>query len=449
MADSLERRRPLVIGTWPGRLEPSRARRIQGGNEFVSEPSAPRDLGKSIPRSWLLAGMLILVARLVALLASAPNETLVGDEPYYDSLARGLIAHGTYEVNGLPSVHRPPGWPFTLSLIYRFLGDSRRSVIVVQSLFDVGTIFATSWLARRLFRSRLAAAFGFLLAASWPPFFRESLLLQTEPLFTMLVAFLLARFWVLTERPGLRIGFSCGVLAGLASLVRPTGLVVLAGLGLGWLVQSGYRALRSWKALVMVGVGVAVIVLPWTIRNYRVVGSFVPVAVGTGEQFFLGSLLETDGRWDHNVWWPIRDGVIRDEETRLGRPLSAVERDHVWLEHGRKIWREHPAESLWITAKRFWRLVALPVSADRLWLRMGFAIALVAIYALSIPLGVRGLAARDGPLGYAGVLLVMVLFYAIVSTSVYTISRFFEPVRTALLVLSAGALARPLERPYE
>ena len=23
--------------------------------------------------------------------------------------------------------------------------------------------------------------------------------------------------------------------------------------------------------------------------------------------FFLGSLLETEGRWDHTIWWPIRD----------------------------------------------------------------------------------------------------------------------------------------------
>jgi len=413
----------------------------------VSEPSAPRIYETKIPRAWMMAAALVLVVRLVALLSVAPGETLIGDEPYYDTLARGLIAHGTYEMNGVPSVHRPPGWPFALSLVYRFFGESRRTVIVVQSLFDVGTILATSWLAGRLFRSSLAAAFGFLLAACWPPFFRESLLLQTEPLFTMFIALLLARFWVLVERPSLGVAFSCGLITGLSALVRPTGIVVLAGLGLGWVVQSGYRAFRHWKAMVMVAIGVTVVVLPWTIRNYRAVGSIVPIAVGTGEQFYLGSLLETEGRWDHDVWWPIRDGAIQDEERRLGRPLSAVERDHVWMEHGRQIWREHPGQSLWISAKRFWRLVALPVIApDRPWLRVGFALALLAIYGLSIPIGVKGLTGGDGPLRYAGILLLMVLFYVIVSSSVYTISRFIEPVRTALLVLSAGALARPLER---
>src|SRR6185503_4896715 len=156
-------------------------------------------------------------------------------------------------------------------------------VVVVPSLFDVGTIVATAWLAGRLFGSRWAAALAFLLTAFWPPFYRESLFLQTEPLFTMLVAFLMARFYVLVERPSFAVGLSCGVLAGLSALVRPTGLVVLAGLGLGWLVQSGYRALRSWRALAAVALGVVLVVVPWTIRNYRVSGSFVPVAVGTGE----------------------------------------------------------------------------------------------------------------------------------------------------------------------
>jgi hypothetical protein len=239
------------------------------------------------------------------------------------------------------------------------------------------------------------------------------------------------------------------VLAGLSALVRPTGIVVLAGLGLGWLVQSRLQALRSWKTIAALALGVAVIVLPWTIRNARVVGSFVPIAVGTGEQFFLGSLLETEGRWDHTIWWPIRDRAIRDEEARVGHHLNAVERDHVWMEHGRAIWRAHPGRSVWISAKRLWRLVALPVaSEDRPWLRIGFAVSLIAIYLLSIPTGIRGLAGGAHPLRYAGVLLVMVVFYALVSSSVYTISRFFEPARIALLVLAAGAMSRPLERSH-
>lgn len=398
----------------------------------------------SLPRSWVLAGLVVLAVRLALLVFSAPGETVLeGDEPYYDELARGMIANGTYGLDGEPSVHRPPGWPAILAVIYRLMGESRRVVVMWQALFDFGTVMCTAWMAGRLFRSRAATVVGFALAVTWPPFLREALHMQTEPLFTMVVAVLLVVFFRFIERPSVWHGLAVGVATGIASLVRPTGIVILAGLGLGWLIQTRGRGLLRIPALVAMAVGLIAILAPWAVRNYRAVHSFVPIAVGSGEQFFLGSLLETGGRWNHDIWWPIRDNAIRDEEARLGRTLNAAERDNVWLERGREIWREHPGKSLAISIRRFARLVALPVlSEDRPWLRLGFLAVLFTLYFLALPTGVRGLRTGDHSLRFAGVLLVMVVLYAVVSSMVYTTSRFFEPVRTVFLVLAAGPISR-------
>jgi len=394
-----------------------------------------------------MALALLTVRALLLVLSVLGETTLVGDEPYYDTLARGILATGTYDYQGEASVHRPPGWPFTLAMIQRHVGESRAATVAVQACFDGVTILGTGWMAGRLFGSAVAGAVAFSIALVWPPFAREARFMQTEPLFTMMTTLLLVRFQSLLERPTFVRALWAGMFAGLSAYVRPTGLVILAGLGLGWLVQTRGRALLRVPALVGLAVGVVLVVAPWTIRNHRVTGRFVPIAVGSGEQFYLGSLIETQGRWERDRWWPVREGAVDAEEARLGRKLDGIERDRLWMEKGLEIWRQHPVESVLITFKRLGRLIALPLQGDR-WalLRVGFLVALCVLYAPALSVGLRGLRPGEHPLRFAGVLLTMLVFFTLVSTLMYTNSRYFEPVRTAVIVMAAAPLSRWLAR---
>jgi len=418
------------------------------GTQSTVSPALP---APRYPRAWLLAAVLLVTLRGVALVLSVPAETvLTGDEPYYDALARTINATHTYVHKGEPDIHRPPGWPVTLATIYRFFGDSRRTVVACQTTFDALTIVLCGWLAGRLFGSRKAGLVAFLLALVWPPWLREARLMGTEPLFTTFTTLLLVAFYGFVMSPSWRTALLSGVVAGLSALVRPTGLVTLAGLGLGWLIQRRGRFLADVPRFLVMLLGVVLVVGPWTLRNYRVSHHVVPVAVGSGEQFYLGSVIETEGRWDHRTWWRLRDNAIREAEAAAGRPLDAFERDHVWMEHGLAIWRAHPAQSLWISIKRFWRLILLPVlGPGSAVVRFGFFAVLLVLYALALPRGFEGLRAGDHATRYAGILLVAVVFFVGVSSAIYTISRFLEPLRSVFLILAAGTLARPLARRRE
>jgi 4-amino-4-deoxy-L-arabinose transferase-like glycosyltransferase len=413
-------------------------------------PIAPESRSPLYPRLWLGLALALLALRAVLLVFSVVGDNgFTGDEPYYDTLARGILATGTYDFQGEPSVHRPPGWPFTLAMIYRYVGETRAATVACQVVFDCVTILGTGWMAGRLFGSAVAGAVAFSIALVWPPFAREARLMQTEPLFTMLTTLMLVRFQAFLERPTVVRALWAGVFAGLSAYVRPTGLVIFAGMGLGWLVQTRGRALLRFPALIGLAAAVVLVVAPWTIRNYRVTGEFLPIAVGSGEQFFLGSLIETHGRWDRDLWWTARDGAVRDEEARLGRKLDAIERDHVWMEKGLEIWREHPVESVLITLKRLGRLIALPLGGEhRPWIRAGFLVTLFVLYLLALPVGLRGLRPGEHPLRFAGALLIMLAFYTVVSTLMYTSSRYFEPVRTAVIVMAAGPLSRWLDQAW-
>src|SRR5260221_7169282 len=107
--------------------------------------------------------------RSVALTESVPDHrALTGDEPIYDGVARSLVAGKGFTHHGAPWVAKPPGWVIVLAAVRALAGDHVRAGVVVQGLFDAGSILLAVFLARRLFRSSRAGWIAFALMAVWP-----------------------------------------------------------------------------------------------------------------------------------------------------------------------------------------------------------------------------------------------------------------------------------------
>jgi 4-amino-4-deoxy-L-arabinose transferase-like glycosyltransferase len=394
--------------------------------------------------AWAVA-LLLVALRTALLVASVPSgRALAGDEPVYDELARNVLAGNGYTWHGEPYLFKPPGWPLTLAAIYVTLGHDPRMGVMVQGLFDGASALLAALLAWNIFRSRLAAVLAFLFMLGWPSFLRESRFLQTEPLFTLAVLTMLWTFQRLVRSPGWRSAAVVGVAAGLAALVRPTAPVLLAGLVLGWIVVERGRVRRHLPKLVVTAAAYLLVVSPWIARNARVFHHFIPVASGGGEFFYMGAVLETDGRWDNRRWGVIREGVLAPAEAKLGRRLDPVEADRVFLAAGLDVWRHHPWRSVQISLKRFGRLVLVAMGDGHEGLRWAFLVTLLGLYALALPAALAGLELRDSPMGYAGVIAVAIAFTAVVSAALYTNSRYFEPLRPIVLVLAAGTVASAL-----
>ncbi len=412
--------------------------------------AAPRERPRSPDGRLLLiaAGVALLLLRLAALVGSVSDRVpLTGDEPIYDAVAHNLLGGLGYTYCGQPWLFKPPGWPVTLAGIYAVFGEGRRIVTLFQGLFDTGTIVLAAWVAWRIFRSRAVAVTAFLLVAFWPPFFRESRFEQTEPLHMLTLTVMLAAFVRFVQRPTSRAAFLMGVCAGLASLVRPTGLVPAFALTASWLLLDRSSARPHARKLLAAALGLVLVLAPWTLRNAVVFHAFVPLSTGAGEQFYTGSVPETDGLWIPGRLGQLRAAVLEREEQRLGRPPGVLETDRALLRAGLENWRRAPVRSLTISLKRFWRLCFVTFEhSDRVWLRWGFLAALVVLYALALPAGIAGTRKRGRGWPLAGVLLIVVLLSAAASTVLYTNSRYFEPVRPLLLILAADPLARLLAR---
>jgi len=185
--------------------------------------------------------------------------------------------------------------------------------------------------------------------------------LLTEPLFSalMLLALTASAAWVRTPRP---LGaFRAGLAWGLTSLARPTSLM-LPGLVLLWawvplgLTIAPRDRLRQMLVLLL---GLALTVGPWTLRNAAVMHAFIPVTTGGGVVLYVGN---NPGVWADPAR---RGGAGSDEWTALAagefHGLSEHEADmrarHRALAFLREHARELPAMA-WAKLARFWRITA-------------------------------------------------------------------------------------------
>lgn len=394
---------------------------------------------------WVAAVGLLLLRALLLAASVSPDRALTGDEAQYDGPARSLLLGQGFSHHGEPWAWKPPLWPVVLAGIKAVFGHGHRPAVFAQGLFDAGTALLAWFVARRMFASRRAAWLALAAVALWPPFLRESRFLQTEPLFTFGVAAMLAAFVSFAARPTPPRGLLLGVVAGLASLVRPTGFVVAASLLAAWMVLDRPGP-RPWKALVPAVLGAMLVLTPWTVRNARVFHAFIPFSSGGGEVFAMGTSPTTDGRWHESLWVRERGAILAPEAARLGRPLTAIETDRALYRAGIRRWREDPRTQAGLWLKRLWRTLALPASGTGAPVRWTFLFVLALLYALAVA-GAR-LAWRRGDLVGRLAIAVLVAYaaHALVISGVAANSRYTEPVRALLLLLAAGAVAHRLPR---
>jgi 4-amino-4-deoxy-L-arabinose transferase-like glycosyltransferase len=255
-----------------------------------------RELAGKRARFYAGASLAALALRLLFVVRF---PAVVDDSRLYANIAENWLQHGIYGVTNsgviTPTLSRLPGYPAFLAAIFALFGiDNFRAVLLVQGLFDLATCFLVADLARRLLSERAAQA-AFLLAALCPFLANYAAAALTETLeifFTTLALDLAFRGLGIGEadiRENPRvIWLGCGLSVGASILLRPDGGILLIAIGayLLWLLARsllGRVAPRFGPgtiifAGVLVAVGAAAPLIPWTVRNLHALHRFEPLA---------------------------------------------------------------------------------------------------------------------------------------------------------------------------
>jgi 4-amino-4-deoxy-L-arabinose transferase-like glycosyltransferase len=215
------------------------------------------------------------------------------DSRVYADFATNWLQHGVYGVtqsnNIVPTDERLPGYPGFLAVLFALFGPSNfRAVMLAQILIDLGTCLIIADLARRTVFDR-AANVAFALAALCPFLanYAAAVLTETLEVFFTVVAVDCAAAALdrLNQRQfHWKAWAGSGFAIAACILLRPDGGILLAALGVYLIFLAARHTRQNSKpgpaltAAFVVSVCALAPLAPWTIRNFRTLHHFQPLA---------------------------------------------------------------------------------------------------------------------------------------------------------------------------
>lgn len=280
--------------------------------------------------TWFLV-CLVLGMLLRALWWIRYPAPLRSDYGTYFGLAKGLAENHVYGSPAAGLAFWPPGYPFVLSVFFSLFGAHTWIPFLVNAVLFTITIGAVNWLAR-IAAGESTARLATLLLVFWPCFFMSGELASKEMLVLALIPLSLALYLasVHSSSPFRRALFLvfAGLTVGLMTLTQPSLMLFPA-------VLLGYEFLRASPVpsatlrLAVLAIVTLLVISPWTIRNYHVLGSWVPISSNGGDVFYRANNERATG-------------AFTEAGTQTTSDLDEVSRSKIGYALGKEWIRQHP-----------------------------------------------------------------------------------------------------------
>jgi tetratricopeptide (TPR) repeat protein len=261
-----------------------------------------------------------------------------------------------------------PGYGYLLGAVFKLVGVNVFAVYLLQALLDTATAFGILVAGRLLGRSR-AGLFGALLYAmtSTAVMFCAALLKEicVASFVTWWVVGALALYRSDRKLAWAGFGVFCGIGIALRSTLMLLGLLAVLLPGLKRWAGGGDRAAdyrvppnahtaRDWMSkAALIAVGMALSLVPWSIRNSHAFGSLAPLPHNGG--IVLHQVYNAQNP-QSAIWIPpfvnylhpseIWRGYAAEAERRAARSLSPSEVDEYWQDQALAFMRDHPGQVL-------------------------------------------------------------------------------------------------------
>jgi len=239
-------------------------------------------------RHYVPALVLAVVLLRLAWMVTVPAEP-VEDASWYYKTAVAIAEGAGYTRNGMPTAWYPIGYPLFLGGIFAITRPSPTAGKIANLLLVLVTLLLVYRLGRVVFRSEAVGRLATAGYALLPDGVFWSAQLASEPLFVALA--LGGTLCILHEPTRWWKVVTAGLLFGCAVSVRPVGMMLPFVVLFAGLLRD--KRLPSWGArfreFCVLCVLVALVVAPWTARNYRTFGAFVPLSTSGGFNLVIGN----------------------------------------------------------------------------------------------------------------------------------------------------------------
>jgi hypothetical protein len=206
---------------------------------------------------------------------------LAFDSAHYNEIATNIVTKKSICSNdGSAQFYRLPGYPAFLASCYKFFGININKTLLTQVAISALIPILIFILSISLFPGNIAAAkLAAIISIFHIGFLIYSGLVLSDVLFLIMflifMILFLPSFSLFFTNKKLILSanqmFMCGIILGVASLVRPVGHYLLL-LSILMLLCSTFSIHKKIKAVASFFVGWIIPVLPWLLRNYMLTG---------------------------------------------------------------------------------------------------------------------------------------------------------------------------------
>lgn len=361
------------------------------------------------------------------------------DEKEYIHLGSAVAGGGKFlDTNGEYSM-RSPLFPLMLGGLFGIAGPGLTLAHLLNCVLGVLVVFLCYVLSMEVFQDQLAALCSALCASFYPGLVVYSVMLQTETLYMVFFLGLFLVVYTLWEKPTLVDCAALGILAGLAVLTRAVFLgffpLIVAILWLRW-KREGVPFVR--EAAVMVALFL-VTLAPWTLRNYSIHGTLVPVSSWGGHSLLIGNNPYATGTWSTKAgfeeWYTDR---LHERGISSAKELTEVERGAVARSVAIDYMLSHPVDVAALALKKAHIFLVYPITNSDSNIRLQ-AIAIVADVVLLSLAAVGIVGGKTGRISLLPVVLA-VGFFTLFQILLHAEARYRLPlVPFACLIAGAGA----------
>ncbi|PAB55946.1 glycosyltransferase family 39 protein [Anaeromicrobium sediminis] len=214
----------------------------------------------------------------------------------YHEIASNIYNHLGHTLDGWPIAFQGMGYPTTLGFVYKIVGDDNIQVAKnFNVILSILTLIIIYFITVKLTDDKFIIYGTYTMVAFIPNYIAYNNAVGTEVYFTFLFSLLILSY-LLEYNFKLKVGV-IGFLIGILTLTKPFFMVYPIVLGfIDYLRDKDMK-----KAIIYVTSGLiimAMIICPWTYRNYKKFGRIIPVSYNSGYVMYINNNdYNTTGAW--------------------------------------------------------------------------------------------------------------------------------------------------------
>jgi 4-amino-4-deoxy-L-arabinose transferase-like glycosyltransferase len=357
----------------------------------------------------------------------------------------GVLAENIYLGNGFvfergeePTTYKGPIYPLFLTIIMYLSFDYKIWAIqIAQNILHLISCYFVYIITKNCFNQKTALLSSLIFAIH--PFFLWFLpRIWIETFITFLTLSLIIVILEYLKKESLFIGALVGILLGILALTKSVAIFLPLPVMILFILAKKKTVNNILQSLAILIIAITIIV-PWTIRNYKVSNKFIPVHTSGSINFIIGDSLVSN-----IIHYPLSHGVLFDKGHN--EVVNLLKRENISDLHDSVVERklakdvgkriiEHPLsflKKILIQMITFWYLGETPLKT-------------VTIIIFNIPFVILGIMGLKSSLSQEIkveqlVLIVFIFYFWLIYACIYAIARFSVNIFPIMIFYSAHYL---------